>query len=300
VAVIRRERPHVIVTYSDDQRGYQHPDHLRVHDITVPAFDRAADPEWYPDAGDPWQPLKLYYSTWSRARMVAMHEKFLELGLESPYAERFLSSDRPDQDHRITTQVPIDGYQDARTEGLLAHATQVDPTSPFWFGLPRDVANSVHPYDDYILARSLVDTEVPESDLFAGIDGFDWEGHGERRAVHRLVCTGRANAWPTCRPGPGGSGVVALVVSGGDPGRVTATWVIEDGRPTSVDLDSGQDARGRRPAVAGDAEAMVLAGDLDPAAAYMRGDLKPEGSSRAWFAWLSALARDDVRRALVS
>jgi mycothiol S-conjugate amidase len=175
VAVIRRERPHVIVTYSDDQRGYEHPDHLRVHDITVPAFDRAADPAWYPEAGEPWQPLKLYYTTWSRARMVALHEKYLELGLESPYAERFLNSDRPNQDHRITTQVPIDGYQDARTEGLLAHATQVDPESPFWFGLPRDVANSVHPYDDYILARSLVETDLPEVDLFAGIEGLDWK-----------------------------------------------------------------------------------------------------------------------------
>lgn len=175
VAVIRRERPHVVVTYSDDQRGYQHPDHLRVHDITLPAFDRAADPEWYPSTGEPWQPLKLYYTTWSRARMLAMHEKFLELGMDSPYAERFLNSDRPDQDHRITTQVPIDGYQDARTEGLLAHATQVDPTSPFWFGLPRDVANAVHPFDDYILARSLVETDVPETDLFAGIDGLAWK-----------------------------------------------------------------------------------------------------------------------------
>jgi mycothiol S-conjugate amidase len=173
VAVIRRERPHVIVTYSDDQQGYQHPDHLRVHDITVPGFERSADPEWYPEAGEPWQPLKLYYTTWSRARMVAMHEKFLELGMESPYGDRFVN--RPDTDHRITTQVPIDGYQDARTEGLLAHATQVDPTSPFWFGLPREVANSVHPYDDYILARSLVDTELPETDLFAGIDGLGWE-----------------------------------------------------------------------------------------------------------------------------
>lgn len=175
VAVIRRERPQVIVTYSDDQRGYEHPDHLRVHDITVPAFDRAADPDWYPEAGEPWQPLKLYYTTWSRARMVAMHEKFLEQGLESPFAERFLdTSNRPDQDHRITTQVPIDGYQDARTEGLLAHATQVDPTSPFWFGLPREVANTVHPYDDYILARSLVDAPTPEDDLFAGIPDLEW------------------------------------------------------------------------------------------------------------------------------
>ncbi|QGG94771.1 mycothiol conjugate amidase Mca [Actinomarinicola tropica] len=176
VAVIRRERPQVVVTYSDDQRGYEHPDHLRVHDITVPAFERAADPEWYPEAGEPWQPLKLYYTTWSRARMVAMHEKYLELGLESPFAERFLDTERrPDQDHRITTQVPVDGYMDARTEGLLAHATQVDPESPFWFGLPRDVANSVHPYDDYILARSLVESAVPEDDLFAGIPDLDWE-----------------------------------------------------------------------------------------------------------------------------
>ncbi|MBK5222878.1 MAG: mycothiol conjugate amidase Mca [Acidimicrobiia bacterium] len=175
VAVIRRERPHVIVTYSDDQRGYEHPDHLRVHDISVPAFDRAADPDWYPEAGDPWQPLKLYYTTWSRARMVAMHEKFIEMGMESPYGERFLTPSRPDQDHRITTMIPIDGFQDARTEGLLAHATQVDPTSPFWFGLPRDVSNSVHPYDDYIRAKSLVDVPTPEDDLFAGIDGLEWE-----------------------------------------------------------------------------------------------------------------------------
>lgn len=178
VAVIRREKPHVIVTYSDDQRGYEHPDHLRVHDITVPAFDRAADPDWYPEAGEPWQPLKMYYSTWSRARMVAMHEKFLELGMESPYAERWEAmQQRPDQDHRITTRVPIDGFQDARTEGLLAHATQIDPTSPFWFGLPREEANKVHPFDDYILATSLVESELPEVDMFAGISDLEWEHH---------------------------------------------------------------------------------------------------------------------------
>src|SRR6516225_1262845 len=49
VEVIRRVRPQVIVTYSDDQKGYPHPDHIRVHDITVPAFDAAGDPEKYPD-----------------------------------------------------------------------------------------------------------------------------------------------------------------------------------------------------------------------------------------------------------
>ena len=166
VEVVRRERPQVVVTYGDDQEGYPHPDHLRVHDVSVLAFERAGDPDAHPDAGPPWQPLKLYYTAWSRARMLAMHEKFRELGLESPFDEKWF--DRPSQDDRITTRVPIGEYADVRREALLAHATQIDPTSPFWFGLPPEVAATVHPYDDYILARSLVDTELPEDDLFAG------------------------------------------------------------------------------------------------------------------------------------
>lgn len=167
VEVIRAERPQVIVTYADDQEGYPHPDHLQVHDISGPAFDRAADPGAYPGTGEPWQPLKLYYVVWSRARMLATHAKFTELGLESPFTEKWF--ERPSQDDRITTQVPIDGHQDVRLEALLAHATQVDPTSPFWFGLPREVTRSIHPFDDYILARSLVDADLPEDDLFAGV-----------------------------------------------------------------------------------------------------------------------------------
>ncbi|MEJ7722007.1 MAG: PIG-L family deacetylase [Ilumatobacteraceae bacterium] len=65
VEIIRHERPQVILTYGDDQSIYPHPDHLRVHDISVPAFDRAGDPDWYPEAGTPFQPSKLYYTTWS-------------------------------------------------------------------------------------------------------------------------------------------------------------------------------------------------------------------------------------------
>jgi len=167
VEVIRRERPHVIITYGDDQEGYPHPDHLRVHDISVPAFERAGDPDADPGQGPPWRPLKLYYSAWSRARVVAMHAKFGELGLKSPYEDRWF--ERPSQDHRLTTRIDVSGYYDARVKALLAHATQIDPTSPFWFGLPHDVAATVHPWEEYILAQSLVPTEIPEDDLFAGI-----------------------------------------------------------------------------------------------------------------------------------
>jgi len=175
VTVIRRVRPQVVVTYGDDQRGYPHPDHLRVHEVSVAAFDAAGDPDRYPGAGPPFQPLKLYYVGWSSARVLALHEKFLELGLESPFddawIERATSALQP-----YTTAIDISAYADVRREALLAHATQVDPTSPFWFGLPPDVARGVHPVDEYVLARSLVGpagSDVPgnvfEDDLFVGV-----------------------------------------------------------------------------------------------------------------------------------
>ena len=59
-----------------------------------------------------------------------------------------------------------------RRNALLAHATQVSPDG-FWMKLPDDVVRRVHPWEEYILARSLVDTGVAEgefeTDLFAGI-----------------------------------------------------------------------------------------------------------------------------------
>ncbi len=73
--------------------------------------------------------------------------------------------------------VRVSGDYDVRTDALLAHETQVDPTSKFWFGLPSDIARHVHPWDDYILARTLVDSPIPEDDLFAGV-----REHVERHA----------------------------------------------------------------------------------------------------------------------
>jgi len=183
VTIIRRVRPQVVVTYGDNQQGYPHPDHLKVHDISIPAFERAGDPSWYPWAGPPFQPSKLYYSTWARARTVGMHEAYVNLGIESPYDEKWL--ERPWQDHRISSRVDVSDYYEVRTSALIAHATQIDPTSKWWFGLPHDVLKTVHPFDDYILARSTLEshpaedpgeppthdepTILREDDLFSGL-----------------------------------------------------------------------------------------------------------------------------------
>ena len=51
-----------------------------------------------------------------------------------------------------TAVVDIDAFTDVRRQALLAHATQVDPESKFWFGLPPEVMDTIHPHDDYRLA----------------------------------------------------------------------------------------------------------------------------------------------------
>ncbi len=172
VAIIRREKPQVLVTYGDDQRGYPHPDHIKVHEISVLAFDRAGDDEWYPQFGEPWQPTKMYYSAWSRQRLVAVHEELLRLRGESPYDDNWFS--RPDLDSRITTKLEIGKFLWARSGALRAHKTQVDETALFWFGLSDDELSAVYPYEDWILVKSLVRTAplAPgefESDMFRGI-----------------------------------------------------------------------------------------------------------------------------------
>ncbi len=164
--VIRDERPHVVLSYAPARGGYDHPDHERVHEVTEPAIALAADPDADLD-GEPWQVLKLYFSAWSRARLLALHHKFEELGLESPFDERWF--DRPDNDHFITTRVPIEGWYDRRSEALRAHQTQIDPNASFWFGLPDDDACAAYPFEDYERVWSRVPVPDEEDDLFDGL-----------------------------------------------------------------------------------------------------------------------------------
>jgi len=173
VAILRRARPQVVVTYGDKQERYPHPDHLRVHEVTMAAVDAAADPAQYPDAGEPWQVSKIYYTAWSFKRVVLMHEKFLELGLESPFSADWFKDRKPDEtENQMTTQIYLGGFENVRQDALLAHATQIDPTSKFWFGLPPEVMRDIHPYDDYVLARGPRGEGEVETDLFAGLEAF--------------------------------------------------------------------------------------------------------------------------------
>jgi mycothiol S-conjugate amidase len=169
VRLVREFRPHVVTTY-DERGGYPHPDHIMCHQVSVEAFHAAGDPERYPDAGEPWQPHKLYYHhSFNRPRMQALHDAMLEHGLDSPWAERLKKWEpEPEWDARITTRVPCAEYFGVRDQALLAHATQIDPDG-HWFAIPRELQEKVWPTEDYELVVSHVDTPTPEDDLFAGV-----------------------------------------------------------------------------------------------------------------------------------
>jgi mycothiol S-conjugate amidase len=172
VALIRAERPQVVLTY-DERGGYPHPDHIRTHEVSVAAFEAAGDPDRFPEAGPPWQPLKLYYhATFSRARVELIHKGAVERGIESPFAEWLEHWDEEEDgipDPVVTTQVDVAAWLGRRRDALIAHATQIDPNS-FWFAIPDEVMAEIYPWEDYTLARSLVPTSEHETDLFEGID----------------------------------------------------------------------------------------------------------------------------------
>lgn len=172
VRLIRRFRPHVLISY-DENGGYPHPDHIMSHRICLEAWERSGDGSFYPDAGEPWEPLKLYYDrAFNLARFRAIHEAMVEAGMESPFGERlrrFEDGDMPWRaSHETTTQVPIGAFLEHRDRALLAHRTQVAPDS-FFFATPNDLIRKIWPFDDYVLIESRVPVQTPEDDLFSGV-----------------------------------------------------------------------------------------------------------------------------------
>ena len=106
---------------------------------------------------------------------MALHEEMLRRGLESPHTKISRngrtgkrSAATTGVEPEITTQVPCGDYFAIRDQALIAHATQIDPDG-FWFRCPLEVQQAVWPTEDYHLARSVVDSELPEDDLFAGV-----------------------------------------------------------------------------------------------------------------------------------
>jgi len=164
VDLFERYRPQVVVTYYRNT-GYNHPDHLHTHDVTVRAVERSQVPE------------KLYFTARSRAGQERMREILADRGIEMP-------TRRPDErrrrgasppprrapgvdDEQFTTFVDVAAFLGARRAALEAHASQLQES--YFLRAPDDVWAEIYGRETFIRARDTTDAPVPESDLFAGL-----------------------------------------------------------------------------------------------------------------------------------
>lgn len=167
VEIVRRERPAVVFGY-DAHEFYPHPDHLRIHELSLRIVDAAADPNFRPDAGDAWQVKKLYAPLFTGTRLKALHDAMIDRTGESPYAgwiERLGGSQIPD---RRTMGFDTTGFIEQGRDALRAHRTQVDPDG-FWFAVPTDLVESVYPWEDFEVLFTEQPWDPTETHIFDGI-----------------------------------------------------------------------------------------------------------------------------------
>jgi LmbE family N-acetylglucosaminyl deacetylase len=165
--------------------GYGHPDHIRVHDVSIRAFARAGDPAWYPrqleNGIEPWTPAKLYETAIPASVREAMGNAMREAGKPSFWdpPEDATPEQRREQeefiakmlvpDEKITTWVDISGDPiDRKWRAIQRHVTQIAMDSGFMlFG--EEGWKEHWASEAFILRESTVETEKPEDDLFAGL-----------------------------------------------------------------------------------------------------------------------------------
>ena len=183
--LVRTYRPDVMTTYNDFG-GYGHPDHIRVHDVSVRAFDRASEATWYPEqlegegALTPWAPSKLYEQAIPASVRNAMREQLEAMGEKSFWSEPEGASEAelaewrermakmlvPDE--RITAWIDVADVIDQKWNATRSHVTQIADSSPFIrFGL--DAWRQWWNREAFILRESRLPTSPPEADLFAGL-----------------------------------------------------------------------------------------------------------------------------------
>jgi len=155
--LFERYRPQVVVTY-DDNGGYNHPDHLQAHRVTVEAVRRTDIP------------AKLYFTARRRRDFERIREVMRQGGIDLP------SRPAPDSEAikrmelaegRITTSVDVTAVAEAKRAALAAHASQLDDS--WWSRFAPDLFVEVFGHESFIRVRDTTGAPVPEDDLFAGL-----------------------------------------------------------------------------------------------------------------------------------
>jgi len=172
VAIIREQRPHVVVTY-DPNGGYGHPDHVHAHTVTTAGVTAAGTANSFP--GNPWAVPKFYWTVLSKRAMTegwrALQSDDLRPEWTIPPPEEF-DFGYADEDIDAVVEAAPDAHA-AKTAALRAHATQlvVGPTGRVC-ALSNNMALPILAQEHYVLAAGSAgdrDQRGWETDLLAGL-----------------------------------------------------------------------------------------------------------------------------------
>jgi LmbE family N-acetylglucosaminyl deacetylase len=158
-ALMEHYRPDVVVTY-DGMGGYNHPDHVRAHEVAVEAFRRTGIPS------------KLYFIARRRRDWEKLRQRMAEAGIEMPAPPAAMLTPEflrrmEETERRITTTVDIARVATRKRDALAAHASQLDQS--WWVRFPDDAFLDVFGQETFIRAEDRTGEPVPEDDLFAGL-----------------------------------------------------------------------------------------------------------------------------------
>jgi N-acetyl-1-D-myo-inositol-2-amino-2-deoxy-alpha-D-glucopyranoside deacetylase len=165
---LRAYTPEVLIIY-DPFGGYGHPDHINVHRVGLAAYWGAIDLGRFPLDGEekPWQPSKVYMTSWPRSRTRRFAELRFEAGtIDREQYERMQHSGTPDE--QITAWMDVTPQIDKKLAAFRAHRSQI-PEDWFLLSVPEEDRPLVMGRESFVRVFNHVDAPAIEDDLFAGL-----------------------------------------------------------------------------------------------------------------------------------
>ncbi len=164
VEIIRRVRPHVMVTYNE-KGTYLHPDHIMANRVTLRAFHASGDSRFETgEALEPWQPAKLYYTAIPLERMRRIYKIVKERGEDPGFDPHVIGT----PDNKISTVIDVREYLSQKLEALNCHQSQMNPNSIFR-RMSEEWKLEIMGYEHFECVHGCTAADTKETDLFEGL-----------------------------------------------------------------------------------------------------------------------------------
>ena len=166
--LIRQIRPQVVLTF-DPHGGYNHPDHIAIHNATVEAFHAAGDATRYPDGLPPYSPQKLYFNVHS-LRFLRLLVLLLPLfGRDPRRWGRNADIDLVDitsRSYPIHVRIDFRPVIDIKRKAAACHRSQGGGSPP---GIITKLRRLTISHESFMRAHPPAPKQLRETDLFESV-----------------------------------------------------------------------------------------------------------------------------------